>query len=224
MNRRVFTWLAAAALAAGFATSHAEESPVDVVTGAADALAAALRDNRPALEADRAALYAMIDGILEPRFDRRYAAQLVLARSWRSASDDQRAAFIDAFYNAMLRKYADGVLQFDEDRLTVLPFRGEPDAKRATVKTEVVLDDGSTVPVNYGLVRRKAGWKVYDVTIEGISYVRNFRTELAAEINATSLDAVISRLQGAAGDGASEDDSDVVAASGAVEDPTSDDE
>ncbi|MEM1263959.1 MAG: ABC transporter substrate-binding protein [Pseudomonadota bacterium] len=220
MNRRVFTWVASAALAIGSITGHAEDSPVDVVTGAADELAAALRENRPALEADRAALYAVIDGILEPRFDRRYAAQLVLARSWRSASDEQRKAFIDAFYNAMLRKYADGVLQFDEDRLKVLPFRGDTQAKRATVKTEVVLDDGSTVPVNYGLVRRKAGWKVYDVTIEGISYVRNFRTELAAEINATSLDAVIDRLQGSSTDTAG---GDVIAAGGAVEDPASDD-
>ncbi|MEL7539187.1 MAG: ABC transporter substrate-binding protein [Pseudomonadota bacterium] len=173
----------------------AEESPVDVVTGAADELAAALKEDRAGLEADRGALYELINGILDPRFDRRYAAQLVLARAWRTASDQQRADFIDAFYNALLRKYADGVLQFDEERLRVLPFRGDAESKRATVKTEVTLDDGTMIPVNYGLVRRKSGWKVYDVTIEGISYVRNFRTELAAEINATSLDAVIARLQ-----------------------------
>ncbi len=181
----------------------ADDSPVTVVQSAADELAAALTENRATYESDRPALYALINTILEPRFDRRYAAQLVLARAWRDASDTQRKAFIDAFYNTMLRKYADGVLQFDETRMKVLPYKAKANSKRAIVKTEVRLDDGSTVPVNYGLVLRKSGWKVYDVTIEGISYVRNFRTELAAEINATSLDAVIARLQGAAG-GASE--------------------
>ena len=187
--------LAALSLAFVALPALAEDSPVDVVTSAADELSVALRENRATLEADRAALYTMIDGILEPRFDRRYAAQLVLARAWRTASDEQRADFIDAFYQTLMRQYAVGVLEFNEDRLKVLPFRGEADAKRAMVKTEVTLDDGSTIPVNYGLVRRKSGWKVYDVTVEGISYVRNFRTEIAAEINATSLDAVIARLQ-----------------------------
>ena len=55
--------------------------------------------------------------------------------------------------------------------------------------------DGTKVPVNYGMVRRDVGWLMFDVTIEGISYVRNFRTELNAEIQAKSLDSVISRLE-----------------------------
>ena len=189
-------------------TGMAQESPVDVVTSAADELSTALRERRGELEANRAELYALINEILDPRFDRRYAAQLVLAKAWRSANDEQRTAFIDAFYQTLMRKYADGVLQFDEDRLRVLPFRGKDDAKRATVKTEVTLDDGSTIPVNYGLVRRSSGWKVYDVTIEGISYVRNFRTEIAAEIDATSLDAVIARLQASAAPAGDTSDAD----------------
>lgn len=215
MTRRALA--VAALMLLGAAPVVAQETPVDVVTGAADELAAALRENRAGLEADRASLYALINTILEPRFDRRYAAQLVLAQAWRKASTEQRSAFVDAFYQALLRKYADGVLQFDEERLAVLPFRGKPDAKRATVKTEVVLDDGTTVPVNYGLVQRKSGWKVYDVTIEGISYVRNFRTEIAAEINATSLDAVIARLQADNADAGGADQGAADAESAAVE-------
>jgi phospholipid transport system substrate-binding protein len=62
------------------------------------------------------------------------------------------------------------------------------------VKTIVLLDDGTKVPVNYGVVKRDSGWMMFDVTIEGISYVRNFRTELNAEIQAKGLRAVIDRL------------------------------
>jgi len=171
-------------------------SPNDVVKTAADALAVAIEGRKDELEKDRDALFAVVDKILLPIFDRRYAAQLVLGRHWRNASDDERERFIDAFYQSLLRKYGEGVLQFDQSSLEILPFRGDDTKSRATVKTIVKLDDGTKVPVNYGVVKRDAGWMMFDVTIDGISYVRNFRTELNAEIQAKGLAAVIDRLNG----------------------------
>jgi len=170
------------------------ESPNDVVRGAADALEVALEGRKDALSKDRDALYAMVDDILLPIFDRRYAAQLVLGKHWRNASDDERNDFIEAFYTSLLRKYSDGVLEFDQGSLEILPFRGDDTKSRATVKTIVRLENGTKVPVNYGVVKRDSGWMMFDVTIEGISYVRNFRTELNAEIQAKGLRAVIDRL------------------------------
>jgi phospholipid transport system substrate-binding protein len=117
-----------------------------------------------------------------------------LGKHWRNASDDERVEFIEAFYGSLLRKYGDGILEFDQSSLEILPFRGDDTKKRATVKTIVLLDDGTKVPVNYGVVKRDSGWMMFDVTIEGISYVRNFRTELNAEIQAKGLRAVIDRL------------------------------
>lgn len=177
------------------------QSPNDIIASAADELAREISGRKEVLRADRVALYALIDKILLPRFDRRYAAQLVLGRHWRTASAEQRDRFIDAFYQSLLRRYADGVLEFDQDKVEVLPYRGDDSKERTTVKTIVSLEDGTKVPVNYGLVHRDIGWLIFDVTIEGISYVRNFRTELNAEIQASSLDAVIKRLETEAGAG-----------------------
>jgi phospholipid transport system substrate-binding protein len=172
------------------------ESPNDVVQAAADALEVALEGRKDELAKDPDALYAMVDDILLPIFDRRYAAQLVLGKHWRNASDDERGDFVDAFYGSLLRKYSDGVLQFNQSSLEILPFRGDDTKPRATVKTIVRLDNGTKVPVNYGVVKRESGWMMFDVTIEGISYVRNFRTELNAEIQTKGLRAVINRLNG----------------------------
>jgi phospholipid transport system substrate-binding protein len=172
------------------------ESPNDVVRVAADALAVALDGRKDELAKDRDALYAVVDEILLPIFDRRYAAQLVLGKHWRNANDEERGDFVDAFYGSLLRKYGDGALQFNQDSLEILPFRGDDTKPRATVKTIVRLDKGTKVPVNYGVVKRESGWLMFDVTIEGISYVRNFRTELNAEIQAKGLRAVINRLNG----------------------------
>jgi len=175
--------------------SAAMNEPNELVESAIAELSASLDGRKDTLAEDRQALHALIDDILLPRFDRSYAARLVLGRHWRNAGDEQRRRFIDAFYNAMLRKYADGVLEFEQDRIEVLPFRGDATKQRTMVRTFVLLNDGSRVPVNYGLVMRDSGWLIFDVTIEGVSYIRNYRAELDAEIRSTSLDAVIERFE-----------------------------
>ena len=186
----------AAILMAFFLAGSAEAaSPNDVVQSAADALAAGLAGRKEELAADPAALYSLIDEILLPRFDRRYAAQLVLGKHWRNADEAQRDRFIDAFYHSLLRRYADGVLEYDQEKVEILPFRDDESKPRVVVRTVVKLDDGTEVPVNYGLVNRDSGWLIFDVTIEGISYVRNYRSEMNAEIQATGLEAVIERLE-----------------------------
>ena len=175
------------------------ESPNAVIEEAAKLLNQAVEGRQNELAEDKEALYALIDEILLPRFDRRYAAQLVLARHWRTAGEEDREQFINAFYNHLMHMYAEAVLDFDLANLEVLPFRGDATKKRTTVKTIVVLDDGTRVPVNYGMVKRETGWLMFDVTIEGISYVRNFKAEVNAEIQAEGLDGVIRRLEGHSG-------------------------
>ena len=177
-------------------------SPNEVITSAIDELAKALDGRQEELAADPEALRAVIDPILLPRFDRKYAAQLVLGKHWRTADAAQRERFIEAFYEAMLRKYSDGVAEFDPNRVKVLPYRGDETQKRTTVRSLVTLNDGTETPVNYGLVKRDSGWMIFDVTIEGVSYIRNFRAELDSEISSSSLEEVIARYEREASDSA----------------------
>ncbi len=178
------------------------ESPNTVIEDAAMLLDQAIEGRLDEFAKDKEVLYALIDEILLPRFDRRYAAQLVLSRHWRTASEEDRERFINAFYNHLLHMYAEAVLEFDLANLDVLPFRGDESKKRTTVKTIVVLEDGTRVPVNYGMVKRETGWLMFDVTIEGISYIRNFKAEVNAEIQAEGLDGVIKRLEAETNEGA----------------------
>lgn len=171
------------------------QSPNDVVAEALNLLDQEIKTRKAELKNDKQALYSVIDDILLPRFDRKFAAQLVLARHWRTASDEQKSRFIEAFYATLVHRYADGVLQFNLDKMKILSFRGDEPEKRTVVKTTVLLDDGTEVPVQYAMVERSQGWLMYDVKIEGISYVRNFRAEFNSEINATGLNAVIQRLE-----------------------------
>ena len=187
-------------LALGIAPAVAQdESPTAVIEGAVTLFAEKMDGRHDELAADPDALYALIDEVLLPRFDRKFAAQMVMAKHWRVADEVQRERFIEAFYQALLRRYANGLLEFDQERVSVLPFRGDESKPRAKVKSTVVLNDGTKVAVDYELVKREEGWLLFNVVIEGISYIRNFRTELDSEIRGSSLDAVIERLEGEAG-------------------------
>lgn len=188
----------ALAIVTGFmslAAAAQSQSPVEVIESAAEELDQALAERRDELAANEEVLYELIDGILLPRFDTRYAAQLVLRQHWRSASEEQRERFVDAFYTSMMEQYADNVLEFDMDQLEILPYRGDPSSQRTEVRTTVQLNDGTTVPVDYVMIKRDSGWKIFDVKIEGISYVLRYRADVGSEIQATSLDDVIRRLE-----------------------------
>lgn len=200
MLRKILLAISTIALSSGALAT--DDSPNAVIESSVTLLAEKLDGRQQELADNRDELYAIIDEILMPRFDRRFAAQVVLAKHWRTATDEQRTRFIEAFYRALLRKYADGVLEFDPDMIEVLPFRGDATKKRTKVRSTVLMEDGSKVAVDYELVKRKAGWLVFNVVIEGVSYVRNFRAELDSEIRGSSLEAVIKRLEGEAGIGA----------------------
>ncbi len=188
----LFSFLVASALAD-------DKTPTQVIEESVNLLAEKMDGRSEELAADRSSLYSLIDEILLPRFDRKFAAQMVLAKHWRTADEEQRGRFIAAFYQSLLRRYADGVLEFEQDRVRVLPYRGDETKPRAKVRSTVRLNDGSTVSVDYELVKRKAGWMLFNVVIEGVSYIRNYRTELDSEIRSSSLDAVIDRLEREAG-------------------------
>ena len=133
--------------------------------------------------------------VLLPNFDSEYAARLVLGQTWKTATPDQRKRFVDAFYHSLLRNYGTALIDFTADRFVILPYRGDPGDSTATVRTEVKRSSGEKVPVNFSLRKTDAGWKAWDVVIEGISYVKSFRTDFGSEIQQKGLDEVIKRLE-----------------------------
>ncbi|MEO7431521.1 MAG: ABC transporter substrate-binding protein [Dokdonella sp.] len=172
------------------------QTPDAVVQGIADELGKAIVGHKDELKADRDKLIKIIDGILLPRFDIDYASILVLGQYARTATPEQRARFAKAFYNSIAHRYAEGLLNYTRGAVRVLPTKGEMSDKRTIVRTEVVLDDGKKLAVDYAFRKTREGeWKAYDVVIEGISYITNYRNQVGAEIQKSNLDALISRLE-----------------------------
>lgn len=176
------------------AETSVAQGPQELMDSVAQQMFAALDANRAAIRKNPDKALPLVDSILLPHFDSEYAARLVLARHWNEATADQRSRFVLALYRALLRLYGSAIADFTSDRLKLLPFRGDPASNEAIVHTMVRRDSGAMVPVDYRMHRVDGGWKVYDVIIEGISYVKNYRTDLGTEIEQKGLEEVIQRL------------------------------
>jgi phospholipid transport system substrate-binding protein len=177
------------------ASASGGEGPNEVVHTAAQGMLGDLDRDRDAYRRDPAKVRELVDKYLLPHFDTQYSATLVLGRHWRTATPDQRKQFVDAFYQSLLNNYGSALVEFTSDRLKIYPTRVDPDARLATVRTEVKRSNGDRVAVNYYLRRTPQGWKAWDVVIDGISYVNSYRTDFGEQIEAQGLDAVIKRLE-----------------------------
>ena len=186
---------AAPATGAAPAAASSTLGPEQLVENSAKRMLTELDANRATYQKDPAKLDSLVATVLLPNFDSEYSARLVLGQSWRTATPDQQKRFVDAFYHSLLHNYGAALLNFTADRFVILPYKGEPGDTSATVRTEVKKSSGEKVPVNFSLRRTDAGWKAWDVVIEGISYVKSFRTDFASEIQQKGLDEVINRLE-----------------------------
>jgi phospholipid transport system substrate-binding protein len=169
--------------------------PQELVENSAKRMLVELDANRAIYSKDSAKLDALVANVLLPNFDSEYAARLVLGQTWKTATPDQRKRFVDAFYHSLLRNYGTALIDFTADRFVILPYKGDPGDSTATVRTEVKRSSGEKVPVNFSLRKTDSGWKAWDVVIEGISYVKSFRTDFGSEIQQKGLDEVIKRLE-----------------------------
>ena len=170
--------------------------PQELVSKVANDTLKDLDANRAEYAKNKNKVRELVDKNMLPYFDTAYSAQLVLGKHWRTATPEQRKRFVDAFYQSLLQNYGEALLEFTPDRLKILPFQGNTADKSVTVRTEIRRDNGSRVPVNYSLRQVDSQWKAYDVQIEGVSYVKSFRTDFGSEIDQKGLEAVIQRLEG----------------------------
>jgi phospholipid transport system substrate-binding protein len=174
-------------------------SPQVLIESSSKVLFADLDANRVKYKKDISQLYKVVDTVFLPHVDVDFAAQQVLGKNWRTATPDQRKRFVTAFYRSLLTTYGDALVDFTGDRMKVLPFQGDATQPRASVRTEIRRSNGASVAVAYSLRKNAAGaWKVWDVVIEGISYVKSFREDFGLEIDQKGLDALLQRLESSA--------------------------
>lgn len=181
-------------LAAG--QSVAADDPVSVIQESTDELAQLVDEKRESYRDNPAALRTAIKDILMPTTDQLYSARLVLGRHGRGKEEEQIQSFADALANQLLNRYATALLDYNlNDRVKILPLAGENTERQTRVRTRVKLDNGERAPVDYVMRKTDDGWKVFDVIVEGISYVATFRSQIDQEIRQSSFEEMLERLE-----------------------------
>jgi phospholipid transport system substrate-binding protein len=181
-------------VASGPAWAAPDLGPQEVMSDMSVRLFAALDKAPVAARHNADKVRPLVDGLLAAHFDKDYTARLVLGLHWRSATPEQRQHFADVLYERLLRTYAGAVADWTPDRFKLLPLHADPAALQVTVHTQVTSTRSEIVPVDFRLHQTEEGWKVYDVTVDGVSYVRIYHDDTDMEITRKGLDAVIERL------------------------------
>ncbi|GAB6046748.1 ABC transporter substrate-binding protein [Methyloparacoccus murrellii] len=167
-------------------------APQRVIQETADQLQVSLQ--KPEYKADFKKATALVDQIIYPHVDFDRVSILVLGKHWRSATPEQRERFKREFRMLLVRTYTTAFTEYANWKIRYLPL-DEASDKKALVKTEILQSGGQPVAVNYRMVREGTDWKVYDVLIEGISLLQNYRTSFNDEVEQTgSLDQLIAHL------------------------------
>jgi phospholipid transport system substrate-binding protein len=139
-------------------------------------------------------IYSLVDDIVLPSFDFERMSRLVLGKFWRQASEQEKQDFVREFRQMLVRTYGTALLQFSGQEIKYLPMRLAPDATDVTVNTEVKNPGAPPVPINYSLYLAADDWKVYDVSIDGVSLVSNYRNSFNAQIRRYTLAGLIGKL------------------------------
>lgn len=184
-------------LAAALPLFAASATPGEIVKSRTNTVLSTLVEQRAAFQADPGKLNAFVKSELDQVMDREYSARLVLGRHGRAASQTQIDAFAAALTDNLLRRYGTALLDFDPDvDVRVKSETPLQNGKLVRVASEVLRKGGAPVPVDY-LFRPDAGgeWKLFDVIVEGVSYVQTYRTQFDEQLRSQSLEQVTAKLK-----------------------------
>ena len=192
MKRTLLALLAAFSISA----HAAAPAPDELVKTTTATLQKDIGANHVKYKANLPAFYKVVDDIIVPHFDVPYIGKLVLARNWKTASEEQRTHFQVAFKNMLIRAYANALLDnYDTVDVQWQPLRMTPETTDVTVNSTLNRKVGQPIHIGFLMHTVESDWKIYDITIENVSLISNFRAQFASEIKKTSLDDVIKRME-----------------------------
>lgn len=174
--------------------SFAETAPDALVKQTADEVLSIIKNDKEIQAGNQKKLFALAEEKILPNFDFDRVCKMVLGKNWRAASDEQQSSFKKEFRSLLLRTYASALSKYRDQIIEYKPFRAEPDANNVSVKTQIIQQGGQPISVDYSLVKTESSWKVYDIVIESVSLVTNYRSQFSNEIRQNGLDSLIKKL------------------------------
>ena len=181
-------------LFANVAMANIDMAPDVLVKQTADDVLAIVKNDKDIQAGNQQKLFAVVEEKILPNFDFDRVCRMVLGKNWKSASPEQQAFFQKEFRSLLLRTYATALGKYRDQVIEYRPMQTDASEKNVTVKTQIIQKGGQPIAVDYSLVKGPAGWKVYDITIESVSLVTNYRSQFSSEIRQNGLDSLNKKL------------------------------
>jgi phospholipid transport system substrate-binding protein len=172
----------------------AAESPDELVKRTADDVLSVVKADKDIQAGNQEKIFKLAEEKILPNFNFEKVSRLVLGKNWTKATPDQKSAFQNEFKTLLLRTYATALSKYKNQVIEYRPLRLADGATNATVKTSILQQGGQPIAVDYALEKQAEDWKVYDIVIEGVSLVTNYRSQFAQEIRQNGLDSLIKKL------------------------------
>ena len=169
-------------------------APDELVKNTTQEVISVIKQDKDIQSGDRSKIYALVEEKVLTHFDFRRMSQLAMGKNWRQATPEQQDAIIKEFRSLLVRTYAVSLSQYRDQKIEVKPVKLETDAKDATVKSLFIQSGREPVTVEYLMHKIPAGWKVFNITVEGVSLVENYRSTFNDQIRKSGIDGLIKTL------------------------------
>ena len=155
----------------------------------------AIRSDRQLAAGDRQKALKLAEEKVLPHIDFEEATRLAVGRAWAQAAPEQRKKLVEEFRRMLVRTYSSAISAYEGQTMKVLPVRMKPGDTEVTVHNQYIRAGGTPLPVDYQMHKTDQGWKIYDITVEGVSLVLTYRSEFDAIVKQEGIDGLIKRLE-----------------------------
>ncbi len=182
-------------LLGSFTAVAASLAPEQLIKQVADRVLSDIKQNADRFRADPASLHELVSQIVLPNFDFDAMTDLALGNYRDKISSEQRPLIVNEFRALLVRTYSSALLEYNDQQLTYLPSEGDPASGATVVRTEIEQAGGFPIPIDYSMRKGDEGWKVYDISVDEVSLVTNFRSSFARAIRKDGVDGLITSLK-----------------------------
>lgn len=182
------------AVSSGSLAWAADLAPDVLIKNTANEVLTIIKQDKDIQAGNQAKVFSLIDAKVLPHFDFSRMTRLAVGKSWNSASAAQKEALIKEFRTLLVRTYAASLASYKDQTVEYKPLRAEANANEVTVNTQIKQAGAQAIPIDYSMEKTDGGWKVYDIVVDGVSLVTNYRNSFAAEIKKSSIDGLIQTL------------------------------
>ena len=172
----------------------AEPGPEALAKSVTDEVLAIVRADKEIQLGNRKKVLELVESKIVPHFNFTRMTQLAMGRNWRQASAEQQKLLVDEFRMLLVRTYTAAFTQYRNETVEYRPTRMKPGDTDVVVQSYINRPGGQPVAVNYGMEKTRDGWKVYNVTVEGVSLVENYRNTFNTEIQKSGVEGLIRTL------------------------------